>query len=165
MSSSNRVPLGFEFFVYGVLILGCIVCVRSVRPFAPEMLVLERSPLRNNSGKSASLGVVYKKRSKWLHGPFSGELLRRWIATSMVALFLIVSLSFGWLFGKGIFFNLPMWDWWMDFFLFPLTLWIVAIWSTVVRFLSYLDTRTRLEGWELELRLRAEGDRIREAIQ
>jgi hypothetical protein len=164
-SSSNQLPLGFEFFVYGVLILGSVVCVRSVRPFAPEMLILERSPLRTNSSKSTSPGLVYKKRSKWLHGPFSGELLRRSIATSVVALFLIVSLSFGWLFCASIFFNSPIWDWWMDFFLFPLTLWIVALWSTVVRFLSYLDARTRLEGWELELRLRAEGDRIREAMQ
>jgi hypothetical protein len=164
-SSSNQVPLGFEFFVYGVLLLGSVVCVRAVRPFAPEMLILERSPLRSKSSSPNSQGVVFRKRSKWLHGPFSGELLRRSIATSMVGLFLVVSLSFGWLFCTSIFFNAPIWDWWMDFFLFPLTLWIVAIWTTVVRFLSYLDARTRLEGWELELRLRAEGDRIREAMQ
>jgi len=165
VKTSNRVDLGFEFFVYGVLLLGSVLCVRAFRPFAPEILVLERPPLRNKSSSTNSQGVAYGKRSKWLHRSFSGELFRRSIATSVVSLFLLVSMSFGWLFLASIFFNSPVWGWWMDYFLFPLTLWLVAIWSTVIRFLSYLDVRTRLEGWELELRLRAEGNRIREAMQ
>jgi hypothetical protein len=30
----------------------------------------------------------------------------------------------------------------------------------VFRFLNYLDSRIRLEGWEIELRLRAEAERL-----
>ena len=45
----------------------------------------------------------------------------------------------------------------------PLALWITAMYLTVVRFLSYLDLRIRYEGWEVELRMRAEANRMAEA--
>lgn len=46
---------------------------------------------------------------------------------------------------------------WFSWTLFAVALWAIMIYSTVFRFLGYLDTRVRLEGWELELRLKAEG--------
>jgi len=42
----------------------------------------------------------------------------------------------------------------------PLALWFVAGFMTIVRFLQYLDLRIRQEGWEVELRMRAAGARI-----
>ena len=42
----------------------------------------------------------------------------------------------------------------------PLAMWLVAMYFTVVRYLCYLDLRIRHEGWEVELRLRAEGVRL-----
>jgi hypothetical protein len=36
---------------------------------------------------------------------------------------------------------------------------------TVFRFLSYLDLRIRLEGWEVELKIRAEANRMSESIE
>ncbi len=40
---------------------------------------------------------------------------------------------------------------WWDFWIFlPLNLWFSAILATIFRFLSYLDARIRLEGWEVE---------------
>jgi hypothetical protein len=42
----------------------------------------------------------------------------------------------------------------------PLAMWIVAGYFCVVRFLSYLDLRIRREGWEVELRMRAEAARL-----
>ena len=48
----------------------------------------------------------------------------------------------------------------MDLFvllvIYPLALWLVACLSVMVRFLVYLDTRIRLEGWEVELAMQAE---------
>ena len=49
---------------------------------------------------------------------------------------------------------------WYDRVLIPMVLWLVGLFVVVFRFLSYLDSRIRLEGWELELRLRAEGQRV-----
>ena len=46
---------------------------------------------------------------------------------------------------------------------FQLPLWIAAAYFAVVRFLTYIDQRIRLEGWEVELRLRAAGEAIAEA--
>ena len=43
--------------------------------------------------------------------------------------------------------------------LFPTALWIVASLSVLIRLLSYIDTRIRLEGWEVELAVRAEAIR------
>lgn len=48
---------------------------------------------------------------------------------------------------------------WFSWTLFAVALWSTMIYSTVFRFLGYLDTRVRLEGWELELRLKAEGSK------
>ena len=38
--------------------------------------------------------------------------------------------------------------------LFQAGVWIAIAFFAVVRFLSYIDRRIRLEGWEIELRLR-----------
>ena len=46
---------------------------------------------------------------------------------------------------------------------FPLALWLVAGVSVIIRLLNYLDTRIRLEGWEVELAFRAEALRQLEA--
>ena len=46
---------------------------------------------------------------------------------------------------------------------FQLPLWVAAAYFAVVRFLTYIDQRIRLEGWEVELRLRAAGEALAEA--
>ena len=46
---------------------------------------------------------------------------------------------------------------------FQLPIWIVAAFFAVTRFLTYIDQRIRLEGWEVELRLRAVGEAMEEA--
>ena len=43
--------------------------------------------------------------------------------------------------------------------IYPLSLWCVAGISVMVRLLNYLDCRIRLEGWEVELAVRAEAMR------
>jgi hypothetical protein len=45
----------------------------------------------------------------------------------------------------------------------PGALWIVGGFSTVFRFLCYLDTRIIMEGWEVELLLRTEAGRFQPA--
>ena len=50
-------------------------------------------------------------------------------------------------------------------FTVPLALWLIGILVTVFRFLGYLDTRIRLEGWEVELRVKAEAARMQELVK
>ncbi len=46
---------------------------------------------------------------------------------------------------------------------FQLPIWLVVAFFAVARFLTYIDQRIRLEGWEVELRLRAVGEAMEEA--
>ena len=43
---------------------------------------------------------------------------------------------------------------------YPIALWVVVAWFSIMRFLSYLDLRIRHEGWEVELLMRAEALRM-----
>ncbi len=47
--------------------------------------------------------------------------------------------------------------------LFQSAIWIAVAYFGTFRFLSYIDRRIRLEGWELELRLKAAGRALEEA--
>ena len=43
-------------------------------------------------------------------------------------------------------------------------MWLVAIYFTVARFLNYLNQRIHDEGWEVELFLKAERDRLERSL-
>jgi hypothetical protein len=130
--------------------------VRSVRPFIPEILLLEQCPLRPETGSELTM----KHRSKSLHGPMASELASRFIVVSFVLFGLLLSVIATLMWARGI--ALGHWNF-LDLVvlivLYPLALWIVAGISVLVRLLSYLDTRIRLEGWEVELAIRAEAMR------
>ncbi len=149
-----------EVFWLGFVLCGSAIVVRAVRPFAPEILLLEQSPLRRTGHPQAGQSIPFQERSRTLHTDLSGDLLMRSITMCITILMTLTAITLGELFVSGVFFGVWTWEWWMDTILFPLNLWLVGLWGTVFRFLSYLDCRTRLEGWELDLRLRAEAKRL-----
>jgi hypothetical protein len=51
-------------------------------------------------------------------------------------------------------------DYWIGVIDVPLSLWLVVGFFSVVRYLCYLDLRIRREGWEIELKMRAEASRL-----
>lgn len=129
---------------------------RSHRPFLPEILLLEQCPLRSKS----ATGITVAKRSKALHRPMSSELGGRFLGVSLMLTGLLLSVltTFLWMRGTIV----GQWSFMTLFILvvvYPLAIWIVAGISVLVRLLSYLDTRIRLEGWEVELAVRAEAIR------
>jgi len=71
-----------------------------------------------------------------------------------------LAFAFTFWFVWGTFLNDWAWRGGMVHVCMPLSMWIVAGYFTVVRFLSYLDLRIRREGWEVELRVRAEAARM-----
>lgn len=129
--------------------------IRSNRPFVAEMILLERCPIR-----SKREGVItLRRRSKALHSPLASELGGRFLTVSMTLTALLFCLYFALVWVRGI--AVGVWDadaLAMHVF-FPLSLWLIASFSVVVRLLGYLDARIRLEGWEVELALRAEAIR------
>lgn len=142
--------IGFAFFL-----------VRSFRPFAPEILLLEQCPLRKKAGASSD-EQSYAKRSGRLHAS-SGDIFSIQLGISFLALAFLLVMCAGSLFINGAVLGLWRWGWWMDVIFFPAILWLMALWETVIRFLLYLNVRIRLEGWEIYLRFKAELQRLVEA--
>jgi hypothetical protein len=129
--------------------------IRSNRPFVAEMILLERCPLRSKIEGEITL----PKRSKALHSPLASELGGRFLTVSIVLSVLMLCLFFALVWSRGV----TLGNWSADTFsmlvFYPLALWLIASLSVVSRLLSYLDARIRLEGWEVELAIRAEAIR------
>jgi hypothetical protein len=150
---------GFEFFLEGFTLAALVIYVaamRAFRPFMNEIVLLERNPLTSRSSRVMTVG----KRSSMLHGPSGGDLFFRWCGSALIGICLLLSIYVTFLFVAGVFFQ----DWTQSVFMvrfcLPLSMWITALYFTVSRFLTYLDVRIRQEGWEVELRLRAEAYRM-----
>lgn len=142
--------------VVPISILLTIGIIRSSRPFMPEILLLEQCPIRSNSNSV----ITMARRSKSLHTPMASDLGGRFLAVAFVLFGLFLSVLYTLIWFRGI--SLGQWNFMTLTVLlvfYPLALWMVAGVSVLVRLLSYLDTRIRLEGWEVELAIRAEAMR------
>jgi hypothetical protein len=146
------------FVLYGMLAAIAFYLIRCFRPFAPEILLLERCPLWKKS-KPPVDEQVYSKRSARIHSG-SGDLFSIQILISFVSIVFIAVMCAGSLFANGAVIGVWRWGWWMDMIFYPAILWLMSLWETVIRFLLYLNTRIRLEGWEIFLRLNAELSRL-----
>ncbi len=139
-----------------VLLTGVVLVLRAAAPFVNEILLLEKNPLRPDGPRSLTAG----RRSAVLHGSHRSNLVAQGFVMAGVAVLLTMTLFGTLLCLRGIFLD----DWSLSARLFvlgaPLAMWTTAEYMTVVRFLSYLDLRIRHEGWEVELRMRAEGARL-----
>ncbi|MEX2138269.1 MAG: hypothetical protein WD894_03355 [Pirellulales bacterium] len=129
-------------------------------PYIDEVILLERNPLR--TGKS---GRSTWKRSRVLHQGYYGDLFARLMGCAAIAAALATALWLASWYARGLFTQTNDFDSTMYTIYLPVALWIVAAFFNVVRFLSYLDLRIRREGWEVELMLRAEADRLARQYQ
>ena len=139
-----------------IIVVLAIAIIRSSRPFMPEILLLEQCPVRSSSDSS----ITMSRRSKSLHSPMASDLGGRFLAVSFVLFGLFLSVLYTLIWIRGI--SLGQWEFRSLVVLlifYPLALWMVAGVSVLIRLLSYLDTRIRLEGWEVELAVRAEAIR------
>lgn len=147
-----------EQTVYLTLFTILVFMVRGFRPFAPEILLLERCPLFISKKANAN-ELSYGRRTAWLHAG-SGDLFSVQIVMTIISVAFVLLACLGILYVCGVVFGIRSWGFWMDLIFFPLVLWLLATWSTIIRFLLYLNTRIRTEGWEVELKLKAEQQRM-----
>ena len=154
-----------EVTIYLLGMIGVAYLVRAFRPFSPEILVLERSPLFVGK-KKADKGVSqsYRKRSSWLYSAQYNDNFGIHLILSLVGAATVLALCSGALFVSGVVFGKWEAGVLMDAIIFPLCLWTVASWMTVLRFLFYMNSRIRSEGWEIELRFKAEAERWKETL-
>jgi hypothetical protein len=145
---------GVEFFLLGVIAI-YVMFLRSIRPFINEVVLLERNPLTSRNPSA----ITVNRRSSQLHSPSAGDLIARWLGSAIFCVLLTISVLETFLLVVGVFLNDFVPSPRMLRYVYPLAIWIVACYLSVVRFLCYLDLRIRHEGWEVELRLRAEAVR------
>lgn len=155
-----------------VLIVLWSAAMRAFRPYINEIILLEQNPLLSRRGAGA---ITIARRSGHLHAPYSGDLFVRWLGSAAVAVLLAGLVLFTAVVAMGyllsdwpILFSFgeddggiaPNFDWFKLQVVYPGCLWLVVAFFSVVRFLSYLDLRIRHEGWEVELLMRAEAQRL-----
>jgi hypothetical protein len=151
------------YLVFMILLAVGAGILRATRPYIAEIVLLEKNPLGwalSASRKSDPAKTTIAQRSAALQSASSGDLIGRWLGTAAAAFALVTAIQCTFWFATGVFLNDWSWGWVMTEVFAPLSMWLVACYLTVVRFLSYLDLRIRTEGWEVELRLRAEAARL-----
>lgn len=131
-------------------------------PYLSELILLERNPLfarrRKNSGGQHRLST--SRRSKNLHRGAGGDLFSRWLVSVAVGGLLVVALVGGLHALAKLLLSFEADSTFALMWTFPFALWLVVGFFAVVRFLAYLDLRIRREGWEVELTMRTEADRL-----
>lgn len=144
----------FDGFVPAIIFLSALV-VRASRPFLPEMVLLEMCPLRSKDDREITLS----RRARALHRPAGNDVGSRWFLVGITLMVIFGGLFYSLIFVLGI--TTGYWEFGLVTYLvlFPISLWVVAGLSVLVRMIAYLDTRIRLEGWDVELAVRAEAIR------
>lgn len=145
-----------EFWL--IIVLGAAALfARACWPFAPEIIGLELCPLR----KKKENEITYAQRNRGLHRLLVADHIARFVGAAAFAGMLVLMFVALGLFAKGVSIGSWVWNDWYNYLVLPIVLWCVGMFVSVYRFLSYLDSRIRLEGWEIELRLKAEASRLR----
>lgn len=152
-----------EIPLYLLCLCSYVFLVRGLRPFALEILLLERCPIYVS--KKAKDRIVYRRRSSWLHSGLAFELLGMHIGVTLVEALTALSACLSTLFLIGVLTGIWNWGPWMDMLLFPTIIWGIATWGTIIRFLTYMNSRIHTEGWEIELKLKAESQRLLETAR
>jgi hypothetical protein len=161
MFFNPELNVGLELGVCLFLICGSVFITRAARPFAPEILVLERTNLLKK--KSSSASPSYAQRNKWLHSMQFSDNFGAHLLLSCVAIWGVACLSISLVLLTGVISKSWTWSEWIDLLGLPIACWTIATWMTIVRFLLYMNTRIQTEGWEVELKFKAESDRLAEA--
>lgn len=139
---------------------GVGILIRAIRPYVTKIVVLEKAGWRVTEENP----VKFSSRSTALHGTDGWTLALQMLLSSIVGSMLMIGI-YGTLM---IIYSALDITWSTGFIelavLWPLSLWITAAFFAIVRFLTYIDLRIRQEGWEVELRIRAEALKMEQSI-
>lgn len=153
----------YQGIVRGMLLLTVVFSpiLPAKLAFLNEVILLERGRWKATIGRTSRLcgeGGV-ELLGQWLVLLLTGAMFVtafRWSAEVLMNLLLRDGGESSWM-GEGLMTSLGEWlvdlkDWRAQ-----VAIWIVVAFAALVRFLTYIDRRIRLEGWEVELRLRMVG--------
>lgn len=152
---------GNDYYDMALVPLGVIAVmfIRLFRPYIDEIVILEQNPLRSKSTQELTIG----RRSALLHSN-GNQIFGRGLLIAMFSPALVICFIGGLQFVSAVFFH----DWRQGHFSIAVNLqaamWLIAGYMAIVRFLCYLDTRIRQEGWEVEILCRAEASKLKESM-
>ena len=158
MRTPDNITRGF-ILASIVLTFFIFIWVRGARPFILEIILLEQSTAESDNKMSL------KQRSRMLHTTVGGNVFGRSMYGLIIGCCLAICLhgcltffSVNLFTETGTMEHLDLTARWI----FPIACWLAVLYTSVVRFLNYLDTRILLEGWEAELKIRSEALRIKQ---
>ena len=150
----------FQFIVRAFLIFPFFTWFipYGIWPYLNEIILLERNPLVTRGSQMSTM-----KRNSLMHRGGSGDNLARALGSGMLALLMLVAFWISLQIFCELLFGIEL-GWTGQVIAMQCVLWLVAVYFTVARFLTYLDQRIRNEGWEVELFLRAQRERLMRQI-
>ena len=134
--------------------------VRAIRPFVPEVIFLEQTPLKKE-GDLPSLS----ERSKNLHMLASGAISMQFLLMALLAPLLLFSAHSVFVLLDSILSIRANSEMSLQPFYLLVAAWLVAGFCAVVRFLMYIDIRIRQEGWAVQLKFMTENSLLNQSLE
>ena len=132
--------------------------VRAMRPFVPEVIYLEQTPLKSKSDLPS-----LSQRSRNLHMLASASIMMQSVLMLLFAPLLLFSIHSVFVMADSMFSIRANSDISLQPFYILISGWLVAGFFAVVRFLMYIDVRIRQEGWSVDLKFRSENTLLRQS--
>ena len=132
--------------------------VRAMRPFVPEVIYLEQTPLRSRSDLPS-----LSRRSRNLHMLAAASITMQSVLILLFAHLLLFSIHSVFVMADSMFSIRANSDISLQPFYILISGWLVAGFFAVVRFLMYIDVRIRQEGWSVDLKFRSENTLLRQS--
>jgi len=132
--------------------------VRAMRPFVPEVIYLEQTPLRSRSDLPS-----LSRRSRNLHMLAAASITMQSVLILLFAPLLLFSIHSVFVMADSMFSIRANSDISLQPFYILISGWLVAGFFAVVRFLMYIDVRIRQEGWSVDLKFRSENTLLRQS--
>jgi len=148
----------FQFFLRGILLVTMILSplIPMRMAFLNEVILLERGRWR-----------TALRRGSILCQARGGDLFGQWLVQLFFgALFVLAFWAGSGALAKALFSSELTWEpTWTDVVgpRFHFAVWVAIEFFAIARFFNYIDQRIRLEGWEVELRVRAVGRAMEDA--
>ena len=141
--------------VPAIVFIGLLV--RAMRPFVPEVIYLEQTPLKSKT-ELPSLSL----RSRNLHMLALFSVMMQFLLMSLFAPLLLFAVHSVFVMADSMFSIRANSEISLQPFYILVAGWLVAGFLAVVRFLTYIDIRIRQEGWAVDLKFRSENTLLRQ---
>ena len=149
----------FGGFYSGLLMIAATgILVRSLRPYLPEVIFLEQTPLKKK-GDLPSLS----ERSKNLHSLASYSIMWQFILMRVTVPLMLFAVHSVFIMLDSMLSIRANSEQSLQPFYLLASGWFVAAFFAVVQFLMYIDVRIRQEGWSVDLKFRAENTLLRQS--